>query len=251
MNIAVSGKGGVGKTTVSASLAQFFQAQGQAVLAVDADPDANLGLALGFALEELSAVKPLVELQEVISGKSAGGGGLVALNPQVDDVLEEYCLSRGLIRLIRMGGIKQGGSACYCKESFFLHAVLTAALFDRPETVVLDMSAGIEHLTRGTASGVNVMLVVTEPTQASLRTALEVDRLAADLQIPRVLFLGNKIRNARDRVFLESALPCQRTAGMIPFSESILLQSQTLNSSFSSVHFLPGIEAVCNQLIGG
>ncbi len=251
MNIAVSGKGGVGKTTVSASLARFFLAQGQAVLAVDADPDANLGLALGFTLEELSAVKPLVELQEVISRKSAGGGTLVALNPQVDDVLEDYSLQKGLIRLIRMGGIKQGGSACYCKESSFLHAVLTAALFDRPETVVLDMSAGIEHLTRGTASGVNVMLVVTEPTQASLRTALEVDRLATDLQIPRVLFLGNKIRNDRDRMFLESELPHQRITGMIPFAENILLQSQTLNLSFSSVHILPGIEAVCNQLMGG
>ncbi|HHX88027.1 MAG TPA: AAA family ATPase [Firmicutes bacterium] len=251
MNIAVSGKGGVGKTTISAGLAYLFQANGRKVLAVDADPDANLGLALGFSPQEMSVVKPLVELQEVISSKSAGGGVLVDLNPEIEDVLEEYSLSRGLIRLIRMGGVKQAGSACYCKESSFLNAVLTAVLFDRPETVVLDMSAGIEHLTRGTASGVSVMLVVTEPTQASLRTALEVDRLADDLQIPRVIFLGNKIRNARDRAYLESALPRQKLAGLIPFSENILLHSQSPGSGFSLDCLLPGIESVCNQLIGG
>lgn len=243
MKIAVSGKGGAGKSTISAQLVSFFMLHQMPVFAVDADPDANLGLVLGLDRKKLAALRPLIELQEVIEAKNAGGGTLVDLNPDVDDVLEDYTLHEGILRFLKMGSIKQGGSACYCKENSFLNAVLTTMLLDRPEAVVLDMSAGIEHLTRGTSRGIRLMLVVVEPTQAGVSTAQAVDRLAGDLKIDDVRFIGNKIRNDEDRLYLESSLPPERFAGMIPFSDSVLQKARHGEPLVSGLDdLLPGLE---------
>jgi len=245
LKIAVSGKGGAGKSTVSAQLVRSFTLNERPVFAVDADPDANLGLVLGLDPEQIENLRPLVELQDVIEAKNFGGGTLVDLNPNVDDVLEDYTLRVGLIRFLKMGSIKQGGSACYCKENSFLNAVLTAMLLDRDEGVVLDMSAGIEHLTRGTARGVEVMLVVVEPTRSGVSTAKSVDRLAADLEISQVYFVGNKIRSDEDRAYLESELPPERFAGMIPFSEQVLEKARRgIPLVTGREDLLPGLEKI-------
>lgn len=251
MKIAVSGKGGAGKSTVSAQLVRCFTLNNLPVFAVDADPDANLGLVLGLDLDQLERLRPLAELEDVIAAKNAGGGTLVDLNPNVDDVLENYTLHEGVLRFMKMGAIKQGGSACYCKENSFLNSVLTTMLLDRPEAVVLDMSAGIEHLTRGTASGVDLMLVVVEPTRAGVSTAKAVDRLAADLKIDQVLFIGNKIRNAEDRAYLEASLPAMRFAGMIPFSEQVLERARRGVPMVSKLEdLLPGLEKIYSMACG-
>ncbi len=251
MKIAVSGKGGAGKSTVSAQLVRCFTLHDLPVFAVDADPDANLGLVLGLDPDLLDQLRPLAELQDVIEAKNAGGGTLVDLNPNVDDVLENYTLRDGLLRFMKMGAIKQGGSACYCKENSFLNAVLTTMLLDRPEAVVLDMSAGIEHLTRGTASGVGLMLVVVEPSRAGVSTAKAVDRLAADLKIEEVLFIGNKIRSDEDRLYLESSLPAERFAGMIPFSEQVLERARRGVPMVSTLDdLLPGLEKIYSMACG-
>jgi CO dehydrogenase maturation factor len=169
MKIAISGKGGVGKTTISAGLVKLFSNKGHRVYAVDADPDVSLGTTLGLSTEEVESLTPLVEMKEVIQEKSQGGGAFFALNPRVDDVIEQYSIKIGNISFLRMGGIKQGGSACYCKENSFLNSVLNTLLFEQDDVVILDMSAGIEHLTRGTSDGVDLMLIVTEPTRVSTR----------------------------------------------------------------------------------
>ncbi len=252
MKIAVSGKGGAGKSTIAANLVHCFAAANMPVYAVDADPDANLGLVLGLDPVKLGALQPLIELQEVIAAKNAGGGTLVDLNPDVADVLERYVLREGAIRFLKMGGIKQGGSSCYCKENAFLNAVLTNILLDRPEAVVLDMSAGIEHLTRGTARGIGLMMVVVEPVRSGVATALAVERLAGDLAVPRTLFIGNKIRSAGDRAFLLSALPEERVVGMIPFSEKVLERAQRMDiTGFRPDDFLPGMDIIYQKITGG
>lgn len=226
MKIAVSGKGGVGKTTISAGLVHCCNSEGFPVYAIDADPDASLGITLGLDPGKLEQLVPLIEMKEVIEDKNAGGGLFVDLNPAVDDILADYCLCEGNIRFIRMGGIKQGGSACYCKENSFLHSILTSLLLERKEAVVLDMSAGIEHLTRGTARGVDMMLVVTEPSIVSVKTAALAEKLARELGIRQVFLLGNKVRDDGDRDFLESSLTASSFIGMIPFNEKLLLNSR-------------------------
>jgi CO dehydrogenase maturation factor len=251
LKIAVSGKGGAGKSSVSAQLVRCFTLHQMPVFAVDADPDANLGLVLGMDPEKIENLRPLVELQDVIEAKNAGGGTFVDLNPNVDDVLEDYTLHEGLLRFLKMGAIKQGGSACYCKENSFLNAVLTTMLLDRPEAVVLDMSAGIEHLTRGTARGVEMMLIIVEPTRAGVSTAKAVDRLSNDLEIKKVYFVGNKIRSDEDRLYLESVLPAERFAGMIPFSEAVLDRARRGEPLASKLEdLLPGLEKIYQMACG-
>jgi len=176
LKIAVSGKGGVGKTSVSAALTKLFARSGYKVIAVDADPDASLGISLGISDEELAKIVPLSEMEDVIKKKSAGGGAYYTLNPQVDDVLEEYSIRRGNIKFLRMGAIKPGGSACYCKENTFLYAVVDALILDQNDVVILDMGAGIEHLTRGTSKGMDLMIIVTEPSKTSVQTAAVVKK---------------------------------------------------------------------------
>ncbi len=250
MKIAVSGKGGAGKSTISAQLIRSFTFHEMPVFAVDADPDANLGLVLGLDSDRLNSLRPVAELQDIIDEKNAGGGTLVDLNPNVDDVLDSYTLNDGMLKFLKMGAVKQGGSACYCKENSFLNSVLTTMLIDRPEAVVLDMSAGIEHLTRGTAKGIEAMLVIVEPTRAGVSTAISVEKLSKDLDIEQIFFVGNKIRNEEDKAYLESSLPGNRFTAMIPFSDLVLEKARKGEPIVTKESdFLPGLDKLYKQLL--
>ncbi len=222
MKIAVSGKGGVGKTTVSSNLVKLFSNDGHLVYAVDADPDVSLGTALGLPEDKVNKLTPLVEMKEVIKEKSQGGGAFYSLNPEVDDVIEKYSLKEGNVLFFRMGGIKQGGASCYCKENSFLGSVLNNLLYDKDDVVILDMSAGIEHLTRGTSQGVDLLLVVTEPSRVSVQTSKVVQKLAKELGIKKVKIIGNKVRSAKEEEFLKSQFSLGDVIGIIPFDEEVL-----------------------------
>ncbi|NLL18411.1 MAG: P-loop NTPase [Clostridia bacterium] len=202
MKIAISGKGGVGKTTIAAGLIRYFANKGFEVIAVDADPDLSLGTLLGLPDNEIEEIKPIVDMRELILEKT-GEGAYFTLNPQVDDLLEDFSIPiDDNIKFLKMGAVKQGGSSCYCRENTVLHALVASLILQKDQMVLLDMGAGIEHLTRGTARGVDVMLIVTEPSRTSIQTAKTVRSLAAELGIKQIKFIGNKIHETQEEDFL-------------------------------------------------
>ncbi|MEW6275663.1 MAG: AAA family ATPase [Bacillota bacterium] len=220
MKLAISGKGGVGKTTIAAALTKSFACTHRLVYAIDGDPDACLAAALGIPEEAALQIRPVVEMKEVIRAKS-GQGAFYVLNPKVTDVLEDYAYRLGNIRFFRMGEIKKGGSECYCRENTFLHALVSALLLDQDEVVVMDMGAGIEHLSRGTAKGVDLMLVVVEPGRNSVNTARHVKRMSADLGIQKVKIIGNKVRSEKEKEFIVNSFQPGEVLGLVKFDESV------------------------------
>jgi CO dehydrogenase maturation factor len=250
VKIAISGKGGVGKTTVSANLAKAFEARGFNVYAVDADPDISLGATLGLPAAELAALRPVIEMKELIEERTGGGGAFFSLNPKVDDIIDDFSLKQGNIRFLRMGTVKQGGTSCYCKENSFLYAVLNSLLLDKDDVVIMDMSAGIEHLTRGTSRGVDIIVIVTEPTRVSVQTAMVVQKLALELGIRRVKILANKVRTGKEREFIHSQFTDEELLGIVPFDEQVLENALEEESGLlSGSGVMPGIDELLQKLL--
>jgi CO dehydrogenase maturation factor len=224
MKIAISGKGGVGKTLLASLLSKSFAEAGYSVLAIDADPDANLAASLGFP--DPDKITPISELSDVIEErvgvKPGQSGSFFKLNPRVDDLPEKYSVRLDGIRLMVMGRIKRGGTGCYCSEGALLQALLSHLLLQRQDVVILDMEAGIEHLTRGTARGVDKFIVVVEPGRRSLETAQRIFELARDLRIKSVAIVGNKIHTEEQKRFIQDSLPGAEFLGFIPYDEAII-----------------------------
>jgi CO dehydrogenase maturation factor len=223
MKIAISGKGGVGKTLLAAFLSQIFAESGYSVIAIDADPDANLAATLGFPNpEELTPISELSDLIEERVGVRPGqSGAFFKLNPRVDDLPDSYSIKRDGIRLMSMGRIKRGGTGCYCPEGALLQALLSHLLVQRDEVVILDMEAGIEHLSRGTTKAVDKLIIVVEPGRRSLETAQTINKLAQDLGLYNIAIVGNKIRSQSDKEFINSSLPGLEILGFIPYDPAI------------------------------
>ncbi len=224
MKIAISGKGGVGKTTLAALLIKYYSDQGKKVLAVDADPDANLALALG--IPDPQSIIPLCQMKELVAERTDSQpgkmGGFFKLNPKVDDIPEKYSRQLDGIKLIVMGGVKTGGSGCICPESVLLRTLVTHLVLLRDEVVIMDMEAGIEHLGRATARGVDKLIVVVEPGRRSVETALHVQKLAADLGLHKVALVANKVRQPQDLEFIREHLKGLPLLGYIPYDEKII-----------------------------
>ncbi|OGO00306.1 MAG: carbon monoxide dehydrogenase [Chloroflexi bacterium RBG_13_52_12] len=223
MKIAISGKGGVGKTLLTAFLSKTFASSGYSVIAIDADPDANLAATLGFPnLEKITPISELSDLIEERVGVRPGtSGSFFKLNPKVDDLPENYSVKMDGIRLMSMGRIKRGGTGCYCPEGALLQALLSHLLLQRDEVVILDMEAGIEHLSRGTVKAVDKLIIVVEPGRRSLETAETIIKLAQDLGLRNIAVVGNKIRNEADKDFIKSNLPGIEILGFIYYDPAI------------------------------
>jgi CO dehydrogenase maturation factor len=220
MKIAISGKGGVGKTTLTALLAQAYADSGRKVLAVDADPSPCLAGALGFPEELREALHPIAEMDELIyertGAKPGTVGGFFTLNPRVDDIPERFSVTHRGVRLLEMGSVDLGGSGCICPESAMLKTLFTHLLFRKDDILLLDMYAGVEHLGRATVDFVDAMLIVVEPTRRSLGTAAQIKSLAEDIGLNRFWLVGNKVRDDDEARFLEIESPDLPVLGMLP-----------------------------------
>jgi CO dehydrogenase maturation factor len=209
--IAITGKGGVGKTTLAALLAHIYTERGQTVLAIDADPSPNLAVALGFPADLVAQIAPIAEMEDLIAertGAQPGSyGAFFKMNPRVEDIPDRFCVTHRDIRLLVMGTVQRGGAGCVCPESVLLKSLVRHLLVQRSEVVIMDMEAGIEHLGRGTADSVDAMIIVVEPGQRSLQTARAIRTLAGDLGLERIYVVGNKIQTEAHRRFMVENLP--------------------------------------------
>lgn len=226
MKIAVSGKGGVGKTTLAGVMSRLLADQGYKVLSIDADPDSNLASAIGIDPGKLEQLKPLAQMKEFIeerTGAQKGSyGSFFKLNPRVDDIPERFSVSRDGVRLVVLGTIPRGGGGCFCPENVLLKAFLTHLFVERDEYVILDMEAGLEHLGRGTSAYMDALIVVVEPGRRSLQTAAQISALANDLGISKVYAVGNKVAGNADIDMIKQHLFSLPLLGAMSFNEKVM-----------------------------
>lgn len=241
MKISVTGKGGVGKSTLSALLCREFAGRGQAVLAVDADPDANLAAALGFP--EPGAVRPISELKELIRER-AGGDGLVRLNPRVDDIPATHSVVHDGVKLIVMGGVTRAGGGCACPANVFLKELMRHILLGSDEVVVMDMEAGIEHLGRATADSVDVLVAVAEPSAMSIGSAKRIARLAGEMGIKRIAAVASKTSSDAEGAAVARELSGLEFLGALPFSRE--LRDAALRRG--AAHEIPALAAAAARI---
>jgi CO dehydrogenase maturation factor len=225
VKIAFAGKGGVGKTTISASLARYLAVKGERVFAIDADPNANLALSLGMSRERADEIVPISEMRELIAertGVEPGSmGAYFKVNPRVDDLPDRFKIEHEGVMFLQVGDIKEPSAGCYCPENALLKSLLMNLVLQRDETVVLDMEAGFEHLTRGTAQAFDAMLIVVEPSLQSVVTATRIQALADKIGIRNVFYVGNMVRDADDRAFIERELEESTVVGYVSYSDEI------------------------------
>ncbi|MCB9006001.1 MAG: AAA family ATPase [Ardenticatenaceae bacterium] len=250
MKLAISGKGGVGKTTLAALLAQAYADAGQQVLAVDADPSPCLAGALAFPKELRARLHPIVEMEELIAertgAKPGSMGGFFTLNPRVDDIPERFSVLHRGVRLLEMGAVEMGGSGCICPESAMLKTLFTHLLFRKDDVLILDMYAGVEHLGRATVDFVDALLIVVEPTRRSLGTAVQIQKLAQDIGLSRLWLVGNKVHNEAEENFLKENSSGLPILGFLPAEPGVQEADRLGTAVYDTV---PKLKQAAQQMI--
>lgn len=225
MKIAISGKGGVGKTTLAACLSKYFTGKGNKVIAVDADPDANLATALGLDYKKALEIIPLINMKDLIeerTGARPGGyGSYFKLNPKVSDIPAKIGIDVDGVRLLVAGTIRAGGSGCYCPENVMLKSLFRHLIINQKEVVILDMEAGIEHLGRGTCENMDMLIIVIEPGLRSIQTANTVKKMSEDLGIKKLYIVVNKVKSEEEEKLIRENLEGFKVLGIMPYSDSV------------------------------
>jgi CO dehydrogenase maturation factor len=225
MKIAVSGKGGVGKTLIAGGLASGFAARGLKTIAIDVDSSPNLALTLGLSAEEARKIVPISENKELVESKTGTGySGVYRLSFTVDDVVRDLAVATPLgVSLIVMGTVKAMESGCMCAPNAVIRAMLRHLIVERNEAVVLDLEAGVEHIGRGTARKVDVLLIVADSNLKSLEIAKHIYDLAAKAGMKHLYLVGNRVMNQAQedaiRDFAErNGLP---VLALVPFDSKV------------------------------
>ncbi|MGB6340915.1 MAG: AAA family ATPase [Candidatus Aminicenantaceae bacterium] len=226
MKLAITGKGGTGKTTVAGILVHLFNKDGFKVLAVDADPDANLASAIGIPPKQAASILPISKQRQLITERTGAKpkqfGQLFKINPSVRDIPDNFCISYRNIKLLVMGAVQKGGSGCACPENVLLRSLLSEIILNRDEVVIVDMEAGIEHLGRSTSQAIEKMLIVVEPGSRSVFTAKSIMRLARDIGVETFGIIANKIQDEDQKNWIHDQFPDNQVLGMIPYSKIVL-----------------------------
>ena len=242
MKIAVTGKGGVGKTTVASILARLYADEGHNVLAADVDPDANLGLALGFSMEELDAITPISKMKNLANERTGaddtGMGKFFKINPKVDDIPDMFAREKNGVKLLVLGTVDVAGGGCVCPEHVIIKRLISHLVLQRDDVVIMDMEAGLEHLGRGTTSFMDRFIVVVEPGARSLQTFLNVKRLAYDLGVKKVEAVANKVKNEADEKFILDNIPEDELLGIIHYSGGVMEADREAKSPYD---YDPGV----------
>lgn len=225
LKIAVGGKGGVGKTTITSLLARLLASSSKtrSVIAIDADPVSNL--AAGLGIPEDKPITPIAELSDLIAERTGAKpgtmGGFFTLNPKVDDIPEKFSLEKDGVKLLVMGTVQSGGGGCICPESTILKALMLHLVLHRDEIVLMDMEAGVEHLGRATSTGVDALLIIVNPGARSRAAANHIKKLGTDLNIKKILVVGNRVRSEEDKKLISDSLKDFDILGFIPEMEEV------------------------------
>ena len=223
LKLAIGGKGGVGKTTVTSLIARCLADKNKKVIAIDADPVTNL--AAGLGIDESKSIIPVSELKDLIlerTGAKPGTiGGFFTLNPKVDDIPDRFSLEKDGVRLLVMGTVDTGGSGCICPESTLLKALVNHLILNSNEVVIMDMEAGIEHLGRGTSGSMDGLIIVVNPGKRSRVAADKIKKLGTDIGIKNIYVIGNRIKSEQDKDLIKESMKDFKILGFIPEYDEI------------------------------
>jgi CO dehydrogenase maturation factor len=231
--VVITGKGGVGKTSLTALLARLLARDGHRVLALDADPQMNLPHAIGLPTDEARALVPISQNRDYVEEKTgassdAGWGLYFRLNPDATDAVERYAVEGpDGVQVMVMGTTVQPAAGCLCPENTLLAGVVEAMNLREGEVILLDTQAGVEHFGRALAKGFHHAVVMCDPTFNAVQVALHAARLAAEMGIPAVHLVTNRVRDVRDVERLEARIAEEggftfASTHLLPYDETLL-----------------------------